>query len=66
MRDIDGLMRRFPPVGEGVMDFQAIVEALKRTGFTGFASLEQDKHPGDREMRKTCRQYLRMMRDYIG
>ncbi len=66
MRDIDGLMRRFPPVGEGVMDFQAIVQALKRTGFNGFASLEQDKHPGDRDMKETCRYYLRMMRDYIG
>lgn len=66
MRDIDGLMRSFPPVGDGVMDFQAIVEALKRVGFAGFASLEQDAHPGDRDMKETCRRYLRMMREYIG
>ena len=66
MRDIDGLMRSFPPVGDGVMDFQAIVEALRRVGFGGFASLEQDVHSGDRDMRETCRRYLRMMREFIG
>src|SRR5262249_1298814 len=46
-RDIDGLMRQFVHVGEGVMDFAAIVEALKAVGFRGFMSIEQDKHPGD-------------------
>jgi sugar phosphate isomerase/epimerase len=66
IRDIDGLMRLFPPIGDGVMDFQAIVAALKQTGFDGFASLEQDSHPGDRDMKETCRRYLRMMREYIG
>ncbi|MGO9204351.1 MAG: sugar phosphate isomerase/epimerase family protein [Limisphaerales bacterium] len=66
MRDIDGLMRSFPPIGDGVMDFQAIVAALKQTGFDGFASLEQDSHPGDRDMKETCQRYLRMMREYIG
>jgi sugar phosphate isomerase/epimerase len=65
MRDIDGLMRKFPPIGDGVMDFQAIVEALKRTGFVGFASLEQDSHPGDRDMKETCQQYLKMMRGFV-
>ncbi|MCL5271131.1 MAG: sugar phosphate isomerase/epimerase [bacterium] len=66
LRDIDCVMRSFPPVGDGVMDFQAIVEALKRVGFAGFASLEQDVHPGDRDMKETCQRYLRMMREYIG
>src|SRR5262249_25086948 len=65
MRDIDGLMRRFPPIGDGVMDFQAIVEALKQTGFAGFASMEQDSHPGDRDMKETCQLYLKMMRGYL-
>lgn len=64
MRDIDGLMRRFVHIGEGVMDFKAIVEALKAIGFDGFASIEQDKLPG--EMRETCQRYLRMMQEYIG
>jgi sugar phosphate isomerase/epimerase len=66
MRDIDGQMRRFPPIGDGVMDFRAIVEAMRQTGFGGFASLEQDKNPGDRDMTETCRRYLRMMREYLG
>ena len=66
LRDIDGLMRSFPPIGHGVMDFQAIIDALKRTGFQGFVSLEQDGHTGDPDMKVTCRRYLQMMRDYIG
>jgi sugar phosphate isomerase/epimerase len=64
MRDIDGEMRRFVHVGEGVMDFRAILDTLKLIGFDGFVSLEQDKHPGD--MRETCRRYLRLMRELIG
>jgi sugar phosphate isomerase/epimerase len=66
MRDIDGLMRSFPPIGQGVMDFKAIIQALQRTGYQGFVSLEQDGHPGDPDMKETCRQYLRLMREYIG
>ena len=65
MRDIDGRMRRFPAIGQGVMDIQAIVTALKQVGFDGFASIEQDKNPGDPDMRETCRQYLRIMREYV-
>jgi len=64
MRDIDGMMRQFPHVGQGVMDFKAIVDALKQVGFDGYASLEQAKHPGD--LKETCLRYLRMMREYIG
>ncbi len=64
MRDIDGLMRRFVPVGEGVMDFQAIAEALKAVMFEGFLSIEQDKHRPE-EMQQTCQRYLSMMRQYL-
>ena len=64
MRDIDGHMRQFPHIGQGVMDFKAIVDTLKVIGFDGYASIEQDKHPGD--MKETCRRYLSMMREYIG
>jgi sugar phosphate isomerase/epimerase len=64
MRDIDGLMRTFVHVGEGVIDFKAITEALMAIGFTGYLSIEQDKHPGD--MRATCQRYLQMMREYLG
>ena len=62
MRDIDGLMRSFAPIGRGVMDFPAIIQALQKTGFQGFASLEQDGHEGDPDMKQTCREYLRIMR----
>jgi sugar phosphate isomerase/epimerase len=65
MRDIDGEMRQFPAFGRGVMDVQAIVAALKHVGFNGFASIEQDRHPGDPDMREICRDYLRIMRDYL-
>jgi sugar phosphate isomerase/epimerase len=64
MRDIDGLMRRFVPFGEGVMDVKGIVTALKRIGFEGFVSLEQDKYPAD--MKEVVRRYLRTMRELIG
>lgn len=64
MRDIDGQMRRFVHIGEGVMDFQAIISALKQIRYKGFVSIEQDKHPGD--MRETCRRFLQIMRGCIG
>ena len=63
MRDIDGLMREFVPVGEGVMDFAAIAEALKAIGFQGFVTIEQDKHPGD--MKAICRRYLEIMKECL-
>lgn len=62
MRDIDGTMRQFPAFGRGVMDVQAIVTALKQVGFNGYASIEQDQHPGDPDIRDTCRDYLKIMR----
>jgi len=65
MRDIDGLMRRFPAFGRGVMDVEAIITALKQVGFNGFASIEQDKNAGDPDMAETCREYLRIMRGYL-
>ena len=63
MRDIDGLMRNFVHIGDGVMDFPGIIKALKKTGFSGYVSLEQDKFPGD--MKKTCQYYLDYMRELI-
>ena len=62
-RDIDGLMRGFIHVGQGVMDFKAIADAVKAVGFRGFLSIEQDKYPGD--MEATCRLYLAMMKEYL-
>lgn len=63
VRDIDGFMRKFVHIGEGVMDFRAICTALKQVGFTGFITLEQDKHPGD--MKATAQRYLSMMKEYL-
>ena len=63
MRDIDGLMRTFPHIGEGVMDFRHIAQALKQIGYRGFMSLEQDKHPGD--MKATAARYLAMMKEAL-
>lgn len=65
IRDIDGLMRSFVPAGEGVMDFEGIVAALRHVGFSGFLSLEQDKHR-PAEMKETCARYLKLMRQYLG
>jgi sugar phosphate isomerase/epimerase len=53
-------------MGDGVMDCQAIVATLKQVGFNGFASIEQDTHSGDPDMRVICQRYLKMMREYIG
>jgi sugar phosphate isomerase/epimerase len=64
MRDIDPKMRQFVHVGTGAMDFAAIIEALKATGFDGFVDIEQDKFPGD--MMETCKRYLQIMKDCIG
>jgi len=63
MRDIDGLMRLFVHVGQGVMDFQAIVNALKAVRFQGFLNIEQDGLPGD--METTCARYLALMKELL-
>ena len=63
VRDIDGLMRKCVPVGDGVMDFEAIGDAVKAVEFTGFLSIEQDKFPGD--MKATCRRYLSIMKECL-
>lgn len=64
VRDIDGAMRRFVPIGRGVMDFQAIIDTLKTIGFNGFISLEQDG--SNENMREICQRYLELMRKCIG
>ena len=63
VRDIDATMREYVPIGQGVMDFKAIADAVKATGFHGFLSLEQDDSKED--MKETCRRYIRTMREYL-
>jgi len=57
-------MRQFVHVGTGVMDFKHVIDTLKKVGYRGYVSLEQDKIPGD--MKETCRRYLALMREYLG
>jgi len=64
VRDIDASMREYVPIGQGVMNFRDITDAVKTVGFEGFLTLEQDPYPGT-DMKETCRQYLRMMRDLL-
>jgi sugar phosphate isomerase/epimerase len=59
MRDIDGLMKKFVPFGDGVVDYQGIADALKAVGFAGSIDIEQDKKP---EIKASCARYLETMR----
>jgi len=63
VRDIDATMRDYVPIGQGVMDFKAIADAVEAVGFTGFLSLEQDGSKED--MKVTCRRYISTMRQYL-
>ena len=63
LRDIDPRMRDYVAIGQGVMDFKAIADAVKAMGFTGFLSLEQDGSSED--MKVTCRRYISMMKEYL-
>jgi sugar phosphate isomerase/epimerase len=63
LRDIGARMREYVPIGTGVMDFAAIVEAVKAVNFQGFLSLEQDASSED--MKETCRGCLNMMRQHL-
>ena len=64
MRDIDGLMRTFVAVDQGVMDFKAMADALKAARFQGFLSLEQDGSPG-MDMKAVCKRYLALMKELL-
>lgn len=59
LRDIDPTMREYVAIGDGVMDFKAIVDSAKAVGFDGFFTLEQDS-PG-RDLKEVCRAYVGMM-----
>ena len=63
VRDVNATMREFVPIGQGVMDFRAIADAVQAVGFTGFLSLEQDG--SGEEMKETCRRYIRVMKQCL-
>ncbi|MDX9754992.1 MAG: sugar phosphate isomerase/epimerase, partial [bacterium] len=50
LRDIDSEGLVFVGIGEGVMDFEAVIDTLRAIGFTGYVTFEQD---GVSDMRKT-------------
>ncbi|MCX8036150.1 MAG: sugar phosphate isomerase/epimerase [Candidatus Sumerlaeia bacterium] len=45
LRDMDAANLRFVAPGEGIMDFEGVVRALRDIGFAGFATFEQDGVP---------------------
>jgi protein FrlC len=63
VRDIDATMREYVAIGDGVMDFKAITDAVKSIGFDGFLTLEQDGAATD--MKTICRRYVTMMRELL-
>jgi sugar phosphate isomerase/epimerase len=63
LRDIDSRMREYVAIGQGVMDFKAIADAVKAVGFTGTLSLEQDG--SNEDMKATCRRYITVMKEYL-
>ena len=63
VRDIDARMREYVAIGQGVMDFKAIADAVKAIQFEGTLSLEQDDSSED--MKVTCRRYISMMKEYL-
>ena len=38
----------FCPIGRGFVDFAAVLDELRRIGFAGSATIEQDRHPASR------------------
>jgi inosose dehydratase len=36
----------FCPLGEGIVDIGAVLRALDRQGYRGYATIEQDRVPG--------------------
>ncbi|MGI6457811.1 MAG: sugar phosphate isomerase/epimerase family protein [bacterium] len=62
LRDIDGEGLNFVGIGEGVMDFKAVIETLRTIGFTGYLAFEQDGVP---DMHKTIRDGKRMIEELL-
>ncbi len=63
VRDIDSPGLVFVGIGEGVMDFKAVIETLKTIGYTGYLTFEQDGVP---DMRKTLANGKKMIEELIG
>jgi inosose dehydratase len=55
----------FCPLGEGLVDLAAVLEALDAAGFDGYATIEQDRVPGTGEALDDLRQSLAVL-DRVG
>jgi inosose dehydratase len=54
----------FVPLGEGVVDFDGVVAALRSAGFDGWATVELDGYAGDPDgAADRNREYLRRLLD---
>lgn len=62
LRDIDKEGLVFVGIGEGVMDFKATIEALRKTGFTGYLAFEQD---GVSDMNATLKNGKKMIEELL-
>ena len=52
----------FCPIGSGIVDFGAVAAALRRIGYAGFATIEQDRLPGSGAPLDDLRQCIRALR----
>ena len=55
----------FCPLGEGLVDLGAVLEALDAAGFDGYATIEQDRVPGTGAALDDLRQSLAVL-DRVG
>ncbi len=63
IRDIDSEGLVFVGIGEGVMDFKAVVKTLRDIEYTGYLTFEQDGVP---DMQKTLRYGKKMLQELLG
>lgn len=62
LRDIDSEGLVFVGIGEGVMDFKSVIEALRRIHFTGYLAFEQD---GVKDMNATLKNGKKMIEELL-
>lgn len=64
LKDWDSRTRRFLPLGQGELDFPAIIEAIRHAGYDDWLMVELDCYDGDpREAAQISRHYLEHLLD---
>ncbi len=56
----------FCPLGEGLVDFGAVLAALDRAGYSGYATIEQDRTPDSGAPLDDLRQSLAVLAAAMG